>query len=124
MYPWHECLMDILSTMSSCWTLWPVWGMVEEFMSHKYDKKTKTKILDRTMKMVHTEVLDSSVDEESMAFMQANNKKSKVFGFSNWPRFFVISSNDEGALKKLSPFDIQKGFMVSIITTHCRDARR
>ena len=74
------------------------------------------------MKMVHIEVLDSLVDEGSMAFMQANNKKSNVF--SNWPRFFVISSNDEGALKKLSPFDIQKGFMVSMVTTHCRDARR
>ena len=30
---------------------------------------------------------------------------------SNWPQFLVISSSDEVALKKLSPFVIQKGLV-------------
>jgi len=62
---------------------------------------------DGTLKRVHTEVSDcSSSDEESMA---ATLKKSRVISVTSWPRFLVISSNDDGALLKLSPFTIQQG---------------
>ncbi|XP_041369896.1 uncharacterized protein LOC121383865 [Gigantopelta aegis] len=62
---------------------------------------------DGTLKRVHTEVSDSSSsDEESKSL---NVKKSKVISLKTWPRFLVIGSSDEGALKKLSPFAIQKG---------------
>ena len=30
---------------------------------------------------------------------------------NTWPRFVIISSTDDGALKKLSPFAIQKGLV-------------
>ena len=55
---------------------------------------------------VHTEVGDfSSTDEESITY----TKKTKVTTSNTWPRFLIISSTDDGALKKLSPFAIQKG---------------
>ena len=69
-------------------------GMVDEF-THLY--------------YVHTEVSDStSSDEESMV-KAINAKKSKVTSFKTWPRFLIIGSTDEGALRKLSPFAINKG---------------
>ena len=46
-------------------------------------------------------------DEESKSHKQASTKRSKAVS-SNW---HVISSSDEGALKKLSPFAIQKGLI-------------
>ena len=57
---------------------------------------------------VHTEVGDfSSTDEESIKY----TKKTKVTTSNTWPRFLIISSTDDGALKKLSPFAIQKGLV-------------
>ena len=57
---------------------------------------------------VHTEVGDfSSTDEESITY----TKKTKVTTSNTWPRFLIISSTDDGALKKLSPFAIQKGLV-------------
>ncbi|XP_041376689.1 uncharacterized protein LOC121389145 [Gigantopelta aegis] len=45
-----------------------------------------------------------------MTASKSITKKSRVIS-SNWPRFLVISSTDDGALKKLSPFAIQKGLV-------------
>ena len=33
---------------------------------------------------------------------------------SNWSRFLVISSSDEGTLEKLSHFAIQKGLVIKL----------
>ena len=67
--------------------------------------------LDGTLKRVHIEVSDSSLsDEEPMSHKQASSKKSKIVS-SNWSRSLVISSSDEGALKTLLPFVIQKGLI-------------
>ena len=62
---------------------------------------------DGTMKRVHTEVsgLSSSDDESTKS-----EKKTKVTS-SNWPRFLIISSTEDGALTKLSPFAIQKAIV-------------
>ena len=65
---------------------------------------------DWTMKRVYTKVSDTSLsDNESMLCMQSSSNKSKVviiiFYLSNCPRFLVISSSSEGALK-ISPFSI------------------
>ena len=69
----------------------------------KTKNKTKTN-LDGTLKRVHTEVSNSSLsDEESTSSFQKGSNKSKMIA-SNWPRFLVISSSDEEALKTLSPF--------------------
>ena len=65
---------------------------------------SKNNTNDGTMKRVHTEVSDiTSSDEESMS---SNLKKTKTLSSKTWPRFLVIGSL---ALKKLSPFAIQKG---------------
>ena len=45
-----------------------------------------------------------------MSTFLKGSKTSKVVA-SNWLRFLVISSSDEGTLKKLSPFAIQKGLV-------------
>ncbi|XP_041350995.1 uncharacterized protein LOC121369978 [Gigantopelta aegis] len=45
-----------------------------------------------------------------MTASKSITKKSRVIS-SNWPRFLVISSTDDRALKKLSPFAIQKGLV-------------
>ena len=69
--------------------------------------KTKHTTYDGTLKRGHTEVSDvSSSDEESMS---VNLKRTKVVSSKSWPRFLVIGSSDDGALKKLSPFAIEKG---------------
>ncbi|XP_041369839.1 uncharacterized protein LOC121383807 [Gigantopelta aegis] len=76
-------------------------------------EKTKIQIpnSDGTLKRVHTEVSDFlSSDEESMK-SKYTVKKSKVISSQNWPRFLVISSTDDGALNKLSPFAIQKAIV-------------
>ena len=71
--------------------------------------KNKTTPSDGTLKRVHTEVSDfSSSDEESM---KLNNKKTSVITSESWPRFLVVGSSVDGALIKLSPFDIQKGLV-------------
>ena len=60
-----------------------------------------------TLKRVHTEVSDfKSSDEEST---RVHFKKSKTLTSNTWPRFLVIGSSSDEALKKLSPFAIQKG---------------
>ena len=41
----------------------------------------------------------------------SNQKKSKVSSSQSWPRFLVIGSSNEEALKKLSPFAVQKGLV-------------
>ena len=79
--------------------------------SHIYimSKKSIENPIDGTLKRVHTEVSDStSSDEESMV-KAINAKKSKVTSFKTWPRFLIIGSTNEGALRKLSPFAIDKG---------------
>ena len=51
-----------------------------------------------------TEVVNLSSDDESIANYV---KKSKVISSNSWPRFLVIGSGDDKALKMLSPFAIQ-----------------
>ena len=62
---------------------------------------------DGTLKRVHTEVsgLSSSDDEYTKS-----EKRSKVTS-SNWPRFLIISSTEDGALTKLSLFAVQKAIV-------------
>ena len=58
--------------------------------------------------MVHTEVPESLLsDVESMSSTLTSTKVVD----SNLPRFLVISSSDNGVLKTLSPFAIQKGLV-------------
>ena len=60
-----------------------------------------------TLKKSHTEVSDfTSSDEEAMCL---NIKKSKTLSSKTRSRFLVIGSSNDKALKKLSPFAIQKG---------------
>ena len=47
--------------------------------------------------------------EESMS---VNFKESKTLCSKTWPRFLVIGSSSDDALKNLSPFAIQKGLDV------------
>ena len=71
-------------------------------------KQQQNNSIDGTLKRIHTEVGDfSSSDEESITY----TKKTKVTTSNTWPRFLIISSTDDGALKKLSPFAIQKGLV-------------
>ena len=70
--------------------------------------KEKSNNLDGTLKRVHTEVSDSSSSDEEF-MINTNKKKYRVTSGDTWPRFLVIESCDDGALKKLSPFAIQKG---------------
>ena len=71
-------------------------------------KAQQSNTIDGTLKRVHTEVGDfSSSDEESITY----TKKTKMTTSNTWPRFFIISSTDDGVLKKLSPFAIQKGLV-------------
>ena len=44
---------------------------------------------------------------------KASSKKSKVTS-CNWPMFLMISSSDEGALKKLSPFLLFKNKLIGL----------
>ena len=62
---------------------------------------------DGTLKRVHTEVsgLSSSDDE-----FTKSEKRTKVTS-SNWPRFLIINSIEDGALTKLSPFAVQKAIV-------------
>ena len=102
MYPWHDCLEVIRSSMSLCWTRWRVGAWLMNF----FYEQNKTNYFDGTLKRVHTEVIDSSSDDE----LKTNYvKKSKVISLKAWPRFLVIGSADDETLKKLSPFAIQKG---------------
>ena len=63
---------------------------------------TKNYTNDGTLKRVHTEVSDyTSSDEESMSL---SVKKSKTISSKTWPRFLVIGSSNDEALKKLSRY--------------------
>ena len=82
--------------------------MVDKF-NNSTISVTKNKyntLSDGTLKRVHTEVVYSSSDEESVT---CNVKKSKVISLKAWPKFLLIGSADDEALKMLSPFAIQKG---------------
>ena len=80
--------------------------MVDDFFMNQMSEQNKTNYFDGTLKRVHTEVIDSSSDDE----LKTNYvKKSKVISLKAWPRFLVIGSADDETLKKLSPFAIQKG---------------
>ena len=73
---------------------------------NQMSEQNKTNYFDGTLKRVHTEVIDSSSDDE----LKTNYvKKSKVISLKAWPRFLVIGSADDETLKMLSPFAIQKG---------------
>ena len=79
--------------------------MVDEFCMTQMSKQNKTNYFDGTLKRVHTEVIDSSSNDD----LTNNVKKSKVISLKAWPRFLVIGSADDETLKTLSPFAIQKG---------------
>ena len=79
----------------------------DSVMSTKQNKSNS----DGTFKRVHIDVSDfSSSDEESRKSSNAV-KKSKVNSSNNWSRFLVISSIEDRALTKLSPFAIQKAIV-------------
>ena len=86
-------------------------GMVDEILSHNMTKNNQKSASDGTLKRVRTEVSDSSSSEEESMTNLNILKKSKVISGDTWPRFLVISSSDEGALKTLSPFAIQKALV-------------
>ena len=64
------------------------------FTTQMSEPKNKTNYFDGTMKRVCTGVVDSSSDDESIAY---NVKKSKVISLKAWPRFFIIGSADDQA---------------------------
>ena len=72
-------------------------------------KKSIENTIDGTLKRVHTEVSDSTSSDEESMIKSLNVKKSKITCCKTWPRFLIIGSTDEGALRKLSPFAIDKG---------------
>ena len=77
------------------------------FHNQNMSKQTTQIHSDWTLKRVHTEVSGlSSSDDESTKF----EKRSKVTSI-NWPRFLIISSTEDGALTKLSPFAVQKAIV-------------
>ena len=107
MYPSHDCLVVIRSSMSPYWTRWWVGAWLMNFKNQNMSIISKNNTNDGTLKMVHTEVSDlTSSDEESMS---TNYKRTKTLSSKTWPRFLVIGSSNDKALKKLSPFAIQKG---------------
>ena len=76
--------------------------------SHNFlSKKSTDNPTDGTLKRVHTEVSDSTSSNEESVVKAMNAKKSIVTSFTTWPRFLIIGSTDEGALRKLSPFAIK-----------------
>ena len=79
--------------------------MVDEF-NNSTMSATKITLSDWTLKRVHTKVVYYSSNEESIT---CNVKKTKVISLKTWPRFLVIGSSDDEALKTLSRFAIQKG---------------
>ena len=106
MYPWHDCLEVIRSSMCPCWTRWRVRAWLMN--SHNFlSKKSTDNPTDGTLKRVHTEVSDSTSSNEESVVKAMNAKKSIVTSFTTWPRFLIIGSTDEGALRKLSPFAIK-----------------
>ena len=71
-------------------------------------KKSIENPIDGTLKRVHTEVSDSTSSDEESMIKSLNVKKSKRTSCKTWPRFLIIGSTDEGALRKLSPFATDK----------------
>ena len=114
MYPWHDYLEVINSSMSPCSTQWQVgtWLMIfyDSVMSTKQNKRN----IDGTLKRVHTDVSDSSSSDEESRKSSNSVKKSKVISSKNWSRF-LISSIQDGALTKLSPFAIQKVMLAWLV---------
>ncbi|XP_041376818.1 uncharacterized protein LOC121389287 [Gigantopelta aegis] len=92
MYPWHDCLMVIRRFVPPCWTPWWVVSMVDGLHELNYGYKQLSIYRGSTPK-----------------FKTLLTKKSKVISSKTWPRFLVIGSSDDEALKTLSPFAIPKG---------------
>ena len=109
MYPWHVCLEVIRSSMSHCWTRWRVGEWLMNSLKYIMSKKSIENPIDGTLKRVHTEVSDSTSSDEESMIKSLNVKKSKITSCKTWPRFLIIGSTDEGALRKFSPFAIDKG---------------
>ena len=79
----------------------------DSVMSTKQNKNNS----DGTLKRVHTDVSDFSSSDEESRKSSNSVKKCKVNSSKNWSRFLVISSIEDGALTKLSPFAIQKAIV-------------
>ena len=107
MYPWHDCLVVIRSSMSPCWTRWWVGAWLMNLFYKIMSAITKNCTNDGALKRVHTEVSDFTSSDEMSSTLSVN--KSKTLSSKTWPRFLVIGSSNNEALKKLSPFAIQKG---------------
>ena len=54
----------IRSSMSPCWTRWWVGAWLINFYMTQMSEQNKTNSFDGTLKRVHTEVIDSSSDDE------------------------------------------------------------
>ena len=90
MYPWHDCLVVIRSSMSPCWTRWWVGSWLINLLKKIMSEITKNYTNDGALKRVHTEVSDfTSSDEESMSL---SVKKSKTLfeDLANVSRHWMI----------------------------------
>ena len=79
----------------------------DSVMSTKQNKSNS----DGTLERVHTDVSDFSSSDEESRKSSNSVKKSKVNSSKTWSRFLVISSIEDGALTKLSPFAIHKAIV-------------
>ena len=80
MYPWHDCLEVIRSSIPHCWTRWRVGASLMNLKTLICpSKNTKTQ-----------------PDEESM-----NNTCN--ISTDHWPRFLIIEPISEGTINSLSP---------------------
>ena len=112
MYPLYEWLLGIHNIVALCWTQWWVGGMFDKFMSHNYDKKNKKSIKLRwdPEKGPYRSFRHCILDKESMSCMQGSSKSIKWFLLTGQGSFYFVNrSSNKGALKKISPFAIQKG---------------
>ena len=97
--------------MSPCWTRWRVGTWLMNFYDSVMSTKQNKSNTDGTLKRVHTDVSDFSSSDEESRKSSNSVKKCKVNSSKNWSRFLVISSIEDGALTKLSPFAIQKAIV-------------
>ena len=57
----------------------------------------------------YTPKIKTFINDDESKNNSVNAKKSKIFSTKLWPRLRVIGSSEEGPLRKLSSFAIQKG---------------
>ena len=107
MYPWHECLMVMRSIHVPVLDSVAVGDMVDEFcIPKRVTPKKRQKVLMGPWKGFTPKFRACRLRMTSPWKLIFTKSQT-----SNWPRFLVVSSTVEGALKKLSPFAIQKAIV-------------